>query len=612
MELAQYLICITARHEPAKDQHEMEHKMIWQKKKNGKSGSSKGKTTYANEQELLQSVIESIGPRPACLKKLSLPALGCLAYLFKAKMENDCFVEGHEIINKLVYDPEETITYLEGLGTLKTANWIHLSDPPAGVFTDQPPFCWMKSTIEFGETFHKQIGKAGVTSRQFSCNDSYLDAVFSYLQTLIREDNIAFKVRNPDIDLATSTPYNWYQAIARRIEVSTTPLPAAAIIKNFSLSIYQYLCLIGLLGQKEGDLDYDFNDTSDVVRLFALGRISRKKMKDHLFSEKSPLLQKKLVESTSGAFGERIQLTQLAMTSLLGKLDATTSTKELQARIKKQTIFDYDEPTVKKDSLLLPASVMESLRSLLFSETKLGQRIRKQWHASLPAAWGSPTGSTVLLYGPPGTGKTLTAQYLACELKLPLLKIDASKVLSCWVGESEQQVKRIFADYTMLQTQLGRSPLLLLNEADQLLGARGAGEHAVDKMHNNMQNLLLEGLERFTGILVATTNRRELLDEAFSRRFTYKLELPHPDKPLRIDLWKTHLPIKRLADDVDISQLADLGLSGGEIRLVVERAVRLAAFRGSTKLNHTTLHAIAQEELANRMKQSSLKQKIGF
>jgi SpoVK/Ycf46/Vps4 family AAA+-type ATPase len=131
-------------------------------------------------------------------------------------------------------------------------------------------------------------------------------------------------------------------------------------------------------------------------------------------------------------------------------------------------------------------------------------------------------------------------------------------------------------------------------------------------MNNNMQNLFLEGLERFSGILVATTNRRDLLDEAFSRRFTYKLELAPPDRNLRIELWINHLPMKRLADDVEITQLADLGLTGGEIRLVVERTVRLLAFRGITLIDHKTLMDIAREELASRMKRNGGINKIGF
>ena len=193
-----------------------------------------------------------------------------------------------------------------------------------------------------------------------------------------------------------------------------------------------------------------------------------------------------------------------------------------------------------------------------------------------------------------------------------MLKIDAVRVLSCWVGESEQNVRRIFDDYATLQKELGIAPILLLNEADQLLGTRGAGSNAVDRMNNNMQNLFLEGLERFSGILVATTNRRDLLDEAFSRRFTYKLELPPPDRNLREALWKNHLPLKQLAPDIEIEQLAALDLTGGEIRLVIEKAVRLQAYRGRSTIDRKTLIDIAEDELAGRMKRDGNKTRIGF
>lgn len=612
MELAQYLICFTTRHEQAKEIHEEEVREVWQARRRKKNERKTVSLTYQDEHDLLNTVIGSIGRRPACLKKLSLPALGCLAYLFKAKMDlNDYCIESHEIVSRLVCNPERTIDYLHGLEELKEQGWILMLSTPSAAFTDQPPFCWLQTPVELGSTFHEQMGTAQSIDRSFTSNDNFLDELFNYLQTMARDDGILYKVHQADTDIAATQPHDWYRRIMRRVECTNIPLPAADALKEHCLSIYQYLCLVGLLGKRDGDLHYDFTDTNDVIRMFANGRICRKQMREHLFGEKSPLMHKKLIESTDGSFGESIQITQLGSTALLGKEEGKLTKKELKARFKR-TLFEYEEPEVKKESVMLPAPIMEAIRSIIFSESRLGQRIRKKWHTSLPAAWGSPTGSTVLLYGPPGTGKTLTAQYLASEMKLPLLKIDAAKVLSCWVGESEQNVRRIFDDYTMVQNELGKSPLLLLNEADQLLGARGAGEHAVDKMHNNMQNLFLEGLERFSGILVATTNRRELLDEAFSRRFTYKLELPQPDKELRLSLWKSHLPIKQLADDVDIAQLADLGLSGGEIRLVVERAVRLAAFRGSTKLTHATLLTIAQEELACRMKQHGIKNRIGF
>jgi AAA+ superfamily predicted ATPase len=611
MELVQYLICVASRHERTKRDHEQEFAEHWPHMKRNNGGQRKVTLTYADEVALLKGVITSVGRMPACFKQLTFPALGALAHILKAKMTNDPLIEGHEIIDKLVCDPERTILFLDGFTELKEQGWILFTESPGLAFTDQPPFCWLQSSIELGDTFHKEIDAGQLNSCAFASNDMYLDAVFAYLQTLSQDSGIQFRVIDPETDLTTVQPEGWYRRIALRMSASTCELPAAEAREKYSLSVFQHLTLIGLLGMRDGDVRYDFSDPSDVTNLFARGRVCRKRMQEHLFGEKSQLLRHRLVEGAKGAFGESVRLTQFGIRALLGKNDKGTA-QDLKSRVRTCTLFDIEEPKVTRDSLLLPAHVMEVIQSLIFSESQHGRRIRKSWLAALPAAWGTPTGSTVLLYGPPGTGKTLTAQYLASAMKLPLLKIDAARVLSCWVGESEQNVRRIFDDYATLQKELGIAPILLLNEADQLLGTRGAGSNAVDRMNNNMQNLFLEGLERFSGILVATTNRRDLLDEAFSRRFTYKLELPPPDRNLRIELWRSHLPMKQLAPDIEIELLADLGLTGGEIRLVIEKAVRLQAYRGRSTIDRKTLMDIAEDELAGRMKRDGNKTKIGF
>ena len=612
MQLPQYLMCVAARHDQAKDEHENELRDQKYLNKKNKRDRKWFTLTYEDEAALLKGVIASVRGKPSCLKKLTLPAIGTLAYILKAKMANDPYVEGHEIVDKLVCDPERTIDYLNGLAELKDLEWIRIIDTPGMGFTDQPPFCWLQAYLELGDTFHDAMGVSQQYNRSFASNDAYLDAAFAYLQAIVQSNKDHFQVMDPAADLATLQPEGWFRSIVLRVKSSKCEIPAAEAQIKYSLSTFQYLALLGLLGMRDGDLTYDFSVTAEVTYLFARGRVCRKLMREHLFGEQSPLIRQRLVEATHGSYGEAVKLTQLGIKALIGKQSGKGSAKDLKHRVKKNTLFDFEEPKVKKASLHLPDLVMEALRSLIFSESRIGRQIRKSWHASLPAAWGSPTGSTVLLYGPPGTGKTLTAQYLASELKLPLLKIDAARVLSCWVGESEQNVRRIFDDYATLHQELGNAPVLLLNEADQLLGARGAGVNAVDRMNNNMQNLFLEGLERFSGILVATTNRRDLLDEAFSRRFTYKLELPPPDRALRMELWKSHLPMKRLAEDVDITHLADLDLTGGEIRLVIERAVRLLAYRGITTIDSKTVTDIAREELASRMKRNGSNGTIGF
>lgn len=614
MQLAQYLICVSARHEEAKDTHQEELKELWMTRKKGKARSRTFKLTYDDELKLLKGVIGSVRGKPDCLKKLSIPAIAALAYVLKSKMATEPFIEGYEIIEKLVVDPEKTITYLNSVGELRDKGWIRLIESPGRSFTDQPPFTWLQAPIELGDTFHRELGIADHIGRTFDCNDSYLDAVFTYLRAVTNDDSELYRVTETDADLTTLQPHDWYRRIGMAAEASNCKLPAAEAKTKYSLSVYHHLTLIGLLGMRDKDLAYDFSDPADVVRLFSQGRVCRQRMKEHIFGEKSPLMRYKLLEGTRSEFGESIRLTQCGLKALLGKQSGLYTNQELKNWVKKNTLFDFEEPVIKSDAVMLPSSVSEAIRSIIFGESSEGRRIRKDWLVSFPTSWGGPTAttSTILLFGPPGTGKTLTAQYIASELKIPLLKIDAARVLSCWVGESEQQVRRIFDDYARIHKEVGTSPVLLFNEADQLLGSRDAGGASVDRMYNNMQNLFLEGLERFSGILIATTNRRDLLDDAFGRRFTFKLELPPPDRNLRMELWKSHLPLQRLAEDVDIGQLAELNLSGGEIRLVVERAVRLLAYQGVTSINHQILTSIAKEEIASRMKRNGSTGKIGF
>ena len=115
-------------------------------------------------------------------------------------------------------------------------------------------------------------------------------------------------------------------------------------------------------------------------------------------------------------------------------------------------------------------------------------------------------------------------------------------------------------------------------------------------MHNNIQNLFLEGLERFKGILIVTTNRKDLLDTAFSRRFTYKIQLPMPNTELRQKIWEIHTPKQLVNGTIDYTKLSELNLSGGEIRIVMEQAIRAAAFKNNSKIDNALLIELAKKE----------------
>jgi SpoVK/Ycf46/Vps4 family AAA+-type ATPase len=107
----------------------------------------------------------------------------------------------------------------------------------------------------------------------------------------------------------------------------------------------------------------------------------------------------------------------------------------------------------------------------------------------------------------------------------------------------------------------------------------GAGSSA-DKMHNQMQNIFLEQIERFEGILIATTNLLGNIDRAFSRRFDYKIEFKKPTRTQRLQLWRLMLPENAdFEDEFDISVLANYELTGAQIHLIIKNTAYKVAVR---------------------------------
>ncbi|MCK5853600.1 MAG: ATP-binding protein, partial [Sulfurovaceae bacterium] len=150
-----------------------------------------------------------------------------------------------------------------------------------------------------------------------------------------------------------------------------------------------------------------------------------------------------------------------------------------------------------------------------------------------------------------------------------------------YVGESEKNVRKIFDDFKILSKKAKVDPILLLNEADQFLSARSEGTgSSADKMHNQMQNIFLEQIEQFEGILIATTNLLDNIDKAFSRRFNHKVEFKKPDRDQRERLWHFMLLEKAsYEEDFDVAQLATHALTGGQIDLIVRNTAYKVAVR---------------------------------
>jgi hypothetical protein len=206
------------------------------------------------------------------------------------------------------------------------------------------------------------------------------------------------------------------------------------------------------------------------------------------------------------------------------------------------------------------------------------------------------TGFACLFSGPPGTGKTETAYQIARAVGRDIFFVDISETKSMWFGESEKKVKSLFTRYNGMVRHASVVPILLFNEADAVLGKRQelSGERrGPAQTENAMQNILLQEIENLSGgILIATTNMANNLDEAFERRFLYKIKFEKPDLEAKAAIWKSMLP----QGDIDAPALAArFDFSGGQIENVARKALVAGLIRG-TPLSGADIIALCEEE----------------
>ena len=155
------------------------------------------------------------------------------------------------------------------------------------------------------------------------------------------------------------------------------------------------------------------------------------------------------------------------------------------------------------------------------------------------------TGITAIFHGFSGTGKTEVVYQIAKKTRRDIFMVDLSQTKSMWFGESEKTVKKIFDDYRELMHASLITPILFINEADGLFSKRmniSSNATASTQTQNTIQNIILQELEIFTGILIATTNMTGNLDRAFERRFLFKIDFPKPDRYVRQRIWQSKLP----------------------------------------------------------------------
>lgn len=226
-----------------------------------------------------------------------------------------------------------------------------------------------------------------------------------------------------------------------------------------------------------------------------------------------------------------------------------TATNTAPAEKRYSKMHDFSEPVqsptqkimhahLATKSLFLEPSAAETLNDLkrLTRKSAFARFNKKMLQA------GEAPGLTVLLYGPPGTGKTETVKQWARETGRDLILFDVAQQRDKWYGQSEKNLDSVFSEYQEILKNQPHAPILLFNEADAVFQQRDFLDGNLMSTENAMQTILLQHLEQFHGILVATTNRPHAIDSAFERRFLYKIELEIPQFQVRLKILQHFFP----------------------------------------------------------------------
>ncbi len=258
---------------------------------------------------------------------------------------------------------------------------------------------------------------------------------------------------------------------------------------------------------------------------------------------------------------------------------------------------------IKKKELFFNKNVEQSVKQI---EKVLTQRNYNRFR-SLSLKNGLTPSINVLLYGPSGTGKTEFVFQVARKTGRDVLMLDVAKIISKWIGDSEKNVREVFEEYRKGLNFYKKHPVLLLNEADAFLSERISVNDSVDQTYNDLRNIFLEEMEKFEGILFATTNIVEGFDKAFFRRFGIKVCFELPEKDVRRKIWNYKKPgISKCTLDI----LTELPLTGGDIDNVLKRLI-VAMVVDTDLKEEEVLIKLAKEEAKFRQVFSS-GSKLGF
>jgi len=491
-----------------------------------------------------------------------------------------------EFYDLKVYEHLDKIFLIKNLLEL---GWVIQSNFSATKISELSQLELINTPIKLSSSFLKllEVGSLELVLpevKEYSDHLEYLQDQFFKID-LAQQLNIVkhnFDENSPNANRLRSKLILLENRIKERVETTKTTIMLEEFFKENELNEQEQMIFLALLKEEYSGSDESIRDMNSLIALVSSDDYEKIKFRT-LLEESGNLISNNLIDydemlTPFGGINRNFYIPEQILYKISHPIKKETRQRKikLDMLISEQELFELIEPKKSLDDVVLNEKTKNTLDLLLQQvDKKVVDRLKK---------WGikdkkKSIDARIIFYGVAGTGKTITVLALAKSLKRQILSFDCSKILSMYVGESEKNVRKIFDEYKELCTKTKSQPILLLNEADQFLSNRVSGQiSGSDKMHNQMQNIFLEQIENFDGILIATTNLLDNIDKAFSRRFNYKIEFLKPELEQRKILWEKLLPKDLpLSDDFDIEKLSIAKLTGGQIELVIKNtAYKLA------------------------------------
>ncbi|MFA5233007.1 MAG: ATP-binding protein [Sulfurimonas sp.] len=482
------------------------------------------------------------------------------------------------------------IKHLSEVKLLLELGWLHQQSFTPLKISEVTPLELLNSAVGLSPSFLKLLQDGAAESelpdiKPYTDHLEYLQDQFLRIELYQKMSAIRQNVHEHSlgIDRTQAKLKLLEKRIEDRVEQTTGKLVLDKFFKQKKMSSKEQVIFLALLREEYSATDASLREMNTLIELISLDEYERIKNRS-LLEDGSNLINDGIIDyeemlNPFGGISRAFYIVDEVLHSIIHpQKNKKVRRIKLNSLIEEQDIFELIDPETSLSDVVLAKETENTLQNLM-------RQLDKEVVGRL-VEWGikdkkSGIDARIIFYGAAGTGKTMTAYSLAKSLKRQVLAFDCSKILSMYVGESEKNVRKIFDTFYDLCEKTKSDPILLLNEADQFLGARSSGANSgADQMHNQMQNIFLEQIEKFKGVLIATTNLLENIDKAFSRRFNYKIEFKKPNKEQRLSLWNKMLPVNAPYEDgFDVDELSSYSLTGGQINLIIKNTAYRVAVR---------------------------------